>query len=116
MFIFDTHIVHRMHALHRSGRSTRSMVIQENGDTVAPDTGWDFSVYPNPASHDLFLRFSDDAPKRIEVLEPSGREVRSWSQVSGFSRQLTLGDLAHGVYWIQVSTITGSLTKKLIIQ
>lgn len=85
-------------------------------DTSHRAYGWDFSVYPNPASHDLFLHFSDDAPKRIQVLEPSGREVRSWNQVSGFSHQLMLGDLAHGVYWIQVSTTRGSQTKKLIIQ
>ena len=77
--------------------------------------GWDFTLYPNPAKDELFLRLPDDAPKEIVLHDLAGRQIHAWSSVVGPVLRLPLGHLATGVYAVRVFNGATSRTKKLII-
>ncbi|MBP7408004.1 MAG: T9SS type A sorting domain-containing protein [Flavobacteriales bacterium] len=69
----------------------------------------------NPAHDELFLQLSDDEPKDLIILDPSGRRIRTWSSVMGPLVHLPINELATGVYWVRASDGESSSTKKLII-
>ncbi|MCW5899478.1 MAG: T9SS type A sorting domain-containing protein [Flavobacteriales bacterium] len=112
------------------GRSfTRELRVPEDGrpceggslffasdDEVPPvEAGWDYTLYPNPTRDALFLRFVDDAPKDITVLDVAGRRVASQTNVTATTHYLPLGQLAKGAYWVRVTDGENMKAKKLII-
>jgi hypothetical protein len=84
-------------------------------DTTQVDGDWDFTLYPNPAREEVHLRFNDDTPKEVTILDPFGRRVRTRSGISQRLYRLETGGLASGAYWIRVSDGTHSTSKKLLI-
>ncbi|MCW5899284.1 MAG: T9SS type A sorting domain-containing protein [Flavobacteriales bacterium] len=82
---------------------------------AVPEAGWDYTLYPNPARDALFLRFPDDAPKDIAVLDMAGRRVTSQANITGTNHFLPLGQLAKGAYWVRVTDGVHIKVKKLII-
>ncbi|MBZ0206782.1 MAG: T9SS type A sorting domain-containing protein, partial [Flavobacteriales bacterium] len=80
---------------------------------IAPD--WDFTMYPNPARDELFIRLPDDTPTDIILHDLAGRQIHARSSVSGPLLRLPIGQLASGVYCIRVSEGDNSKVKKLII-
>ncbi len=80
---------------------------------IAPD--WDFTMYPNPARDELFIRLPDDAPTDIILHDLAGRQIHTRSSVRGALLRLPIEQLASGVYCIRVSEGDNSKVKKLII-
>ncbi|MBZ0206779.1 MAG: T9SS type A sorting domain-containing protein [Flavobacteriales bacterium] len=84
-------------------------------DQITPETGWDFFLYPNPARDALYLRFQDDAPKDITVLDVTGRQVAYQSNITAANHFLSIGRLAKGAYWVRVADSNRWKVKKLIV-
>lgn len=79
------------------------------------DRPWDFTLHPNPTRDELFIRLPDDAPKVIELYDPSGRQLNTWGSVTATMHRLSVEGLAKGVYWIRVSDGVNTKTRKLLV-
>lgn len=88
----------------------------ENQESLSIRSTWDFGLFPNPVTKDLFLTFEDDSSKDIVINDMSGRKVKSWSGVSSLKWQGTVEGLAAGTYWISVRSSENNRTKKFIVQ
>lgn len=73
------------------------------------------TVYPNPVKANNTLYFSDDSDiERIDLIDYSGRTVRTWNDVKG-SVQLDL--VKSGVYILSIQSPSGSiLSEKVIVE
>jgi hypothetical protein len=79
-----------------------------------------FSVYPNPASNDLFidLKLANVAKSiSIKLTDVTGRIVREQSaiNVQNETVKINVAQLPSGVYLTKIETPEGSTTKKIII-
>jgi len=83
--------------------------------SVIPALEWDFSLYPNPARDGFNLRFASDATRSIELLDLSGRTVRSWAAITGIEHSLPTAGLAQGAYWVRATEGVNRKTRKLLI-
>lgn len=72
-----------------------------------------FSMYPNPATDQVNLAFGKDQLREIKISDASGKLLVS-SKVSGLNHQLDISGLPAGIYFISVSSNSGSMVKKLI--
>ncbi|MBP6698317.1 MAG: T9SS type A sorting domain-containing protein [Flavobacteriales bacterium] len=84
-------------------------------DTARTNGEWDFTLYPNPAQGSVFLRFEDDSPKTVTLLDVTGRALIHHYGVTAIVHHLALGYLAKGAYWVRVGFGVNSKVKKLII-
>lgn len=82
---------------------------------LEPLVGWDFALYPNPASDMLTLRFSDESTKEVTLLDVSGRRVARYSNVTTPLFQMPASQFVKGAYWVLVETGENRKTRKLII-
>ncbi|HNX86709.1 MAG TPA: T9SS type A sorting domain-containing protein [Bacteroidales bacterium] len=100
-----------------------TLEIPENVNTAVPDQEQQaFSVYPNPVSEALSISYSYDqrAFTRIDLLTVSGQKVRQL-----FAEEETTGDhtqtfrlrgiVIPGIYFVQLTTDSQSVTKKIIV-
>lgn len=72
-----------------------------------------FSVYPNPAKDVLNISNSIGAEiTAVTVSDINGRTVKQFGSVS----QINISDLNAGVYFVNISSNEGSLTKKVVKQ
>ena len=92
----------------------RRRLVEENHEATV-STGWDFGMYPNPASEEIFLRLPDGPAKVVELLDVSGRTARALNNVSATNSSLALKGIAKGLYWVRVSDGANSKAHKLII-
>jgi hypothetical protein len=73
-----------------------------------------FSVYPNPATD--VINFSNDANavvSKVEMTDLNGRVVKS-QVMNATQGQVSVSDLAAGVYMMKITTDQGVATKKVI--
>jgi hypothetical protein len=86
-----------------------------DADEAGVEAIWDFSLFPNPTRNRFTIGFMDSTPKSIELLDISGRTVRSWSRVTSARPEFSIDGLAHGAYWVRATDGTNQKTKKLLI-
>lgn len=73
-----------------------------------------FAVFPNPASNDVTVAGFDALVDAIELMDLNGRTVKS-VKVNGVSEaQISIADLASGVYMMNISSDKGMVTKKIV--
>jgi hypothetical protein len=84
-------------------------------DQPLAESEWDFTLYPNPGHDVIYLRFSDDLPKSISLLDIAGRQVMTRSGINTPTFNLYTAHLAMGPYWVLVSDGERRKVKKLII-
>lgn len=78
------------------------------------ETAETFSIYPNPAQN--FVNISGiSTMKSVKVLNLTGQVVYS-NVVNGQEVQINTGDMAEGMYLIQIETENGTSSQKLIIE
>ena len=70
-------------------------------------------VYPNPASNSLHVSFSGNITG-IEIVNVVGESVKQF-KAQGSNCSIDVSDLDNGVYFLQLNSIAGSATKKIII-
>jgi hypothetical protein len=79
-----------------------------------------FTVFPNPASSELTISFNFAANEKIsvEIFDPFGKKVQSVppKNYAPGENKLTfaLSDLAPGVYFVQIQTENGAVTKRIV--
>ena len=72
---------------------------------------------PNPASDDVQVRFTHPAEKvNFYLLDASGREIRTWLELSGEVHTISVSDLPAGIYHLTAQTADESITKKLVVR
>lgn len=75
-----------------------------------------FSVYPNPVKDMLNISNSIGAEiNAITVTDINGRTVKQVA-VNGVESQINIADLNAGVYFVNINSNQGSLTKKIVKQ
>lgn len=72
------------------------------------------TIYPNPVSSDLILKFSESYRKvNLTLFDDRGKLIREQT-VFGNKAQLNISDLTHGIYFIQIIADDRIATKKII--
>src|SRR5690606_34394466 len=85
--------------------------VQDSASTS--DFSSSFSVYPNPVKDVLNIANSIGAEiNTVTVSDINGRTVKQFGSVS----QINISDLNAGVYFVNISSNEGSLTKKVVKQ
>ncbi|WP_294263776.1 T9SS type A sorting domain-containing protein [uncultured Chryseobacterium sp.] len=85
---------------------TNSATLATNEVTNAKNS---VSVYPNPVTDYVNIK-SDDKINKVEIFDLSGRKVF----VTDKNEQINVTDLAPGNYIMNIDTINGNVSKKLI--
>lgn len=83
--------------------------------------GMGIRVYPNPASGKFNIELTSAAAQNISIsiLNPIGTAVYQEQNVSlngKLTRNINLGNVADGVYYIRIESSNGNLIHKLVIQ
>lgn len=69
-------------------------------------------IYPNPATENIYIS-SNIEIKNMKILDLNGREVSS-KEIT--ENNVNIGDLAKGIYLLQVMDITGKITVEKLIK
>jgi subtilisin-like proprotein convertase family protein len=100
---------------------TFNIVIDEDATVNTNDLSLDnnITLFPNPADDVISLKLqqplTDDAGLR--VLTAHGQVVQQHTLDAGLQQmELYTNNLPVGIYWVEISTETGQLTQKLVIQ
>ena len=78
-------------------------------------------VFPNPSKGKFILNISDlkDREARLKVYNLNGKEIYQESFYTNrdlFSKPVDIGQVANGLYIVEVETISGIYREKIIIQ
>lgn len=83
------------------------------------DQDQDIQIFPNPANNKVFINIQKLAFEQsvISIYDVQGKEVLRTSSADAFAGiiQLDVGDLARGIYLVEVQTADTIITKKLLI-
>ena len=75
------------------------------------------TIWPNPASNSLQVAVSGGQIAGVKIFDVLGNEVNAGHvELVATSAQLDVSGLTNGVYFIEVKTVGGAFTKKVIIQ
>lgn len=66
-----------------------------------------FTLAPQPARDQLRLTLADAQPLHVRLLALDGRVLRTWSLAGAQAHELALGDLATGLYLLEVRDAEG---------
>lgn len=92
-----------------------------NGISALENKGTSFSIFPNPATEQAYLRFDllHPQPVAIAVCDLLGRKImsESYGELEGqHTERLGISGLHAGVYFVELKTDEGIKTKKLFVQ
>jgi hypothetical protein len=89
-------------------------IIESVGETGNNDQ---WVIYPNPASDEVFIAINSNQNwQTITLLSMDGRIIEQ-SAINGQNlMSLQTAELASGIYMIQLNSLTGTSTKKLMIK
>lgn len=101
-----------------SNYSVRQVINVELSGTVgidAPTLAQQFTLYPNPAVNTLTIKaFSQDVvAERILVMNALGAKIMDVPANGNQQHVLDLSALSSGLYYVQINTNKGTLTKKV---
>jgi len=87
-------------------------IVVTEGAGVEDNEATELSIYPNPVSDVLYLNAS--APiKDVQIFNLQGQLVRA---ISGDVHEISVADMADGVYMIKVITEAGNVTNQKIVK
>lgn len=102
---------------------TNSPIIRANFDpTVGVEEATleekGFVIYPNPASSAVVLQLEDPQDvERVSILDVNGKTITEMSGTKANTKvTLDVSELSSGLYFVNVFTVEGSSTQKLIIE
>jgi hypothetical protein len=73
-----------------------------------------FSLYPNPASSEIRIRFDTNSPATIDILDVYGKILLQTRMESSEDMGINISTLASGVYVVKVSIDGKSSVSKFI--
>ena len=81
-----------------------------------PSGGGGVGVYPNPViRHTALYVRSATVTERIRMIDAAGREVRN-QEVRGNQNVIPIGNLAPGIYFVEVVTDSGTSVQKILVK
>jgi hypothetical protein len=81
----------------------------------------EFSVYPNPATDALNLSYTlfEESKMEISIYDVSGKPVRdlgrSGGQAGEYRKEIALGDLASGIYFLKMTVNGQAINHKFVV-
>ncbi|MBN8642650.1 MAG: T9SS type A sorting domain-containing protein [Flavobacteriales bacterium] len=76
----------------------------------------EFSVYPNPANTIVTISSSNITLDNVEMTDLNGRVVKSINLGGVSNSEISIADLATGIYLLKINSNNGTITKKLIVE
>ncbi len=79
----------------------------------------DFSIYPNPSKGSFTIQFKDLMNSfSVEVFDVTGKTIyeNNYEQSAGLTQVVNLDHATSGVYFVNIKSDNGIVTKKLLIQ
>ncbi|MES2412033.1 MAG: zinc-dependent metalloprotease [Bacteroidota bacterium] len=79
----------------------------------------DFSIYPNPSNGTFTIQFKDMMNSySVEVFDVMGKTIyeNSYDQSANLTQVINLDNATSGVYFVNIKSENGIVTKKLLIQ
>jgi hypothetical protein len=74
-----------------------------------------FDIYPNPAREKCFVSTPENTETKIRILNIAGSEVFS-DMITKNQTEISTSDFAPGLYFVHISTLNSTITRKLIIE
>lgn len=79
-------------------------------------SGWDISVFPNPARNEVNVLLPDDDEQRdVMIYDLAGKRIRSINSQGRRLLNISIADLAKGTYCVRVSDSRMARVKTLVI-
>lgn len=91
------------------------MVPVIGSDTIVDPNGWDFGMFPNPATDELNIRLPDGPPVNLSLVDVAGRQVLHVDGLSEGLHRLGLKNMAPGAYSVR-ATAGHTVRTKLMIK
>ena len=76
----------------------------------------EFSVYPNPANDRVTISSTKSALDKVEMTDLNGRVVKNLTLGGVSNSEISITDLAAGIYLLKINSENGTITKKLIVE
>lgn len=97
------------------GNDTLSQTIADVSQLEYKPEG--LSIYPNPANDRLWIQLPRKEMTQVSLLDGSGRTVRSWQQSfeADQANELFIGDLAEGVYILEVHSASLDYREQIVL-
>lgn len=74
-------------------------------------------VYPNPNQGWLVIEQANEhAISRTRLLNPQGQLLQTWPTWTGIRQQLQLAEVPAGLYYLQLTTENGTITKAIVVE
>jgi len=74
------------------------------------------AVYPNPSNGDVFIFNAISEIQAVTLVDLNGKVVLNRQLVNAFNHNINVGDLAEGIYLMQLEIADKTLVKKLVVQ
>jgi streptogramin lyase len=74
----------------------------------------DFKMYPNPSNGSIQLNWNANVEGTVDVMDFTGKKIYQTS-ISNLQNELTIHNLAKGVYIVSLETISGKINHKLFV-
>ncbi|MGJ8683174.1 MAG: T9SS type A sorting domain-containing protein [Nonlabens sp.] len=84
-----------------------------NSDIALEDS---FKVYPNPSQGNFTLSWNNANEFDYSIYDVTGKLITTKSNNTGEQHQININGVAQGMYFLNITTATGSVTEKLIIK
>lgn len=86
------------------------------GIETSPNTSLAVSVYPNPSNGEVFISTSESKKATtIKVFDASGKQLMNVNNLTT-NTKIDLSPYEKGIYFIQVSSFDGMVTKKVLVE
>ena len=115
MYMFTTGQTARMQAWYNTIASQFKSNVLGNEDFLQNE----FSLYPNPSKGSFTIEFKELTNSySVEVFDITGKTIyeNNYDQSANLVQTITLDKPASGVYFVNVKSDSGIVTKKLVIQ
>jgi hypothetical protein len=74
------------------------------------------NVYPNPTSTILNISLSGNEMTSISLYDNFGREIVNYNNISGFLFNIDVSDISSGLYYLELVSLDGVISKKVLVQ
>ncbi|MFP9113313.1 T9SS type A sorting domain-containing protein [Flavobacterium sp. RHBU_3] len=91
-----------------------NVVVAEATAAVAVNTKPAFSVYPNPATDVVNVSAGNATINAVSFTDINGRVVKTQQMSATTTAQVSIADLATGVYVMNITSDSGTISKKVI--
>lgn len=97
----------------------RKVSVANVTEIAEKNNSFNVALYPNPTQDFLNVNLDGNGFSEVKIIDVIGRVIYSNSldtNQQNMKLQINLGEVSNGIYFIQISTITGIINKRIEIQ